>query len=675
MAESPSSGDSSPLARMISTSSTRRLLEQDIIREYIQESSIDVTNKPFIGAQPKLLKKPEILDAEEVDKRSRIACRMLAQRVETASKVVVVLGEDARCNAAWKDVLYAAKDNPSDESTFVALGTSWLQTLPRLKPVRSPWEQHVDRSLLIYIGTPGKYLHVCTRSTLTQQFDSAFAENRLVVICRGGCMLPVGTQVENIHGTDYMTLVDHVAHLTQKRGSVSWGHGPNSKSELLGLSYSQPAHGPSDISKAAPLLFNVSEDEEGAYFELLTDYVCHLNDLKLQNPQVQVANYYDTGMLVSVCMGTIVNRGVSLLTDRDGLCMLRDASIGHTMSKLNQLLNVWPYRARKGIYNFFIGDGASRLNGGAELVMHLMQNYQEEPLVTVFLFNNEMWAIEDNLISHHIEEHTLRNASFYDLLRAHPQVSMCSSDRELRATLETISKQNNEYLNGSMKPQVRLVIVRGVDVDVPPMLGNIEPILKSSDMAFLCHVLGHFARGCTERIPIYGCSAFEYIQFLDIFLKQKAEGQRYQYVCGRTDIQAAHMAGYRQPDGKCVVMINDVYGINSIGESLRALFSGSGNEQLLLMIWHPTLTKVVDNFHLHRPPMVWPSLGPELCKYYARSTNDIFVFDFQGTPTTKVNDALTKGTPLVVVNMLPEHERNYVGLDIRVKVHETQGAN
>jgi len=40
-----------------------------------------------------------------------------------------------------------------------------------------------------------------------------------------------------------------------------------------------------------------------------------------------------------------------------------------------------------------------------------------------------------------------------------------------------------------------------------------------------------------------------------------------------------------------------------------------------------------------------------------------------------VNDALTKGTPLVVVNMLPEHERNYLGLDIRVKVHETQGAN
>jgi len=368
MAESPTSGDASPLERMISTSSTRRLLEQDIVREYIQESSIEVTTKPFIGAQPKLLKKPEILDAEEVDKRSRIACRMLAQRVEMASKVVVVLGEDARCNAAWKDVLYAAKDDISDASTFVALGTSWLQTLPRLNPVMPLWEQHVDKSLLIYIGTPGKYLHVCTRSTLTQQFDSAFAENRLVVICRGGCMLPVGTQVENIYGTDYRTLVDHVAHLTQKRGSVSWGHGPNSKSELLRLSYSQPTQGPSDISNAAPPLFNLSEDEEGASFELLADYVCHLNSLKLQHPQVPVANYYDTGMLVSVCMGTIVNRGVSLLTDRDGLCMLRDASIGHTMSKLNQLLNVWPHRARKGIYNFFIGDGASRLNGGAELV-------------------------------------------------------------------------------------------------------------------------------------------------------------------------------------------------------------------------------------------------------------------------------------------------------------------
>jgi len=235
MAESPTSGDASPLERMISTSSTRRLLEQDIVREYIQESSIEVTTKPFIGAQPKLLKKPEILDAEEVDKRSRIACRMLAQRVEMASKVVVVLGEDARCNAAWKDVLYAAKDDISDASTFVALGTSWLQTLPRLNPVMPLWEQHVDKSLLIYIGTPGKYLHVCTRSTLTQQFDSAFAENRLVVICRGGCMLPVGTQVENIYGTDYRTLVDHVAHLTQKRGSVSWDMALTASLNFLGF--------------------------------------------------------------------------------------------------------------------------------------------------------------------------------------------------------------------------------------------------------------------------------------------------------------------------------------------------------------------------------------------------------------------------------------------------------
>lgn len=69
-----------------------------------------------------------------------------------------------------------------------------------------------------------------------------------------------------------------------------------------------------------------------------------------------------------------------------------------------------------------------------------------------------------------------------------------------------------------------------------------------------------FADGCNHRVPLYGCSAFEYIQYLHVFLENMPEGPKYQYVCGRTDIQAAHMCGYQQPDGKCVLFINDVYG-------------------------------------------------------------------------------------------------------------------
>lgn len=35
----------------------------------------------------------------------------------------------------------------------------------------------------------------------------------------------------------------------------------------------------------------------------------------------------------------------------------------------------------------------------------------------------------------------------------------------------------------------------------------------------------------------------------------------------------------------------DVYGINSLGESLRFLLSGFGGRQVLLMVWHPSVLK------------------------------------------------------------------------------------
>ena len=101
----------------------------------------------------------------------------------------------------------------------------------------------------------------------------------------------------------------------------------------------------------------------------------------------------------------------------------------------------------------------------------------------------------------------------------------------------------------------------------------------------------------------------------------------------------------------------DVYGVNSMGESLRFVLSGFGGRQVLVVVWHPSVLKaapftgfwvyrvdrvdrvyrvyravvctatreklqsacsaaaeVIDNFHLHRPPMVWPSLGPQLAR-------------------------------------------------------------
>mmetsp|Transcript_64446 Transcript_64446/g.166390 ORF Transcript_64446/g.166390 Transcript_64446/m.166390 type:complete len:207 (+) Transcript_64446:2-622(+) len=204
------------------------------------------------------------------------------------------------------------------------------------------------------------------------------------------------------------------------------------------------------------------------------------------------------------------------------------------------------------------------------------------------------------------------------------------------------------------------------------MIGDIEPIRQSSEMSFLRNVLGKFAEGCQHKVPLYGCSAFEYIQYLHLFMEEMPEGKKYQYVCGRTDIQAAHMCGMTQPDGKCVLFINDVYGINSLGESLRFVLSGFGGRQLLVVIWHPSLLKLIDHFHLHRPPMVWPNPGPELAKYYVRKASDALFVDFAGAAgarriTEQVTTAMGSGTPLIVVNVLPEQERAYVSLDIRVK--------
>mmetsp|Transcript_118042 Transcript_118042/g.252148 ORF Transcript_118042/g.252148 Transcript_118042/m.252148 type:complete len:710 (+) Transcript_118042:75-2204(+) len=641
--------------------------------EFHEATQNEFTEKPFVGALPKFLRQPDCVSEEETENRTEVASKALAECISLAPHILLILGEDAH-DSLGKDILDASVEGVPIGSTLatVAMASSWMHTLPCLEQADSSWRKMLGKSLLIYVGTPGKYLHMCTKSKLTQEFDTAFKNNSLAVICRGCCMLPIGTQVQNIHGIDADAMTDTLLELFKSMGPVAWGHGKTSKASILSLAYPSSVAGEEPPAAQPPAIkFGVDNGDDG-HFDFLADYVTYLNKVKLSNSSTPIVNYYDTGMLVGVCMGAIADRGISLLTDHDGLCMLRDASIGHTMSKLNQLTNVSPQRETKSVYNFFIGDGASRLNGGAELTMHLIQDYVQTPMITVFLFNNHMWAIEDNLVGHNIKQHALRNTDFYDLLQGNPNVCICNNTLELRATLEYLSSQTHKYMAGAAKGDIRYVIIRGLDVEVPPLLGNLEPIVKSSDMAFLRDTLGKFAEGCSHKVPIYGCSAFEYIQFLDIFMQKMPEGQAYQYICGRTDIQAAHMCGFRQTEGKCVLMINDVYGINSLGESLRSLTTGFKNDQLLIMIWHPTLTSLIDNFHLHRPPMVWPSLGSHLCQYYVRSQKDLFTFDFKGRPTSKVADAITQKTPLIVVSMLPEHERRFINLDVRMNVADAR---
>lgn len=653
--------------------SAKQQAQRQMAHDFHEAYQAVVTDKAFLGAQPKMLKQPLLVTPTEETKNTTVVVKTVQELIRTSSRVLVILGGDAIDNKVWQDVLKGASEEPFTETTpaAVALADSWLHTIPRLEKIstdEAPWRALVGKSLFIYIGTPGRYLHMCTRSKLTAEFDSAYANNRLVVICRGGSILPIGHQVENVYGIDSMKAVEAVANSLKWKDKVLWGHGPGTKKATLSLAFpGVPGFEAPSPPPALPPIPTLDSCGDTVSFDFFVEYVRYLNQAKLACPNVPIANYYDTGMLVSVCMGSICEAGLSLLTDHDGLCMLRDASIGHTISKLNQLVEVEPMRSTRSVYNVFIGDGAARLNNGVETTMHLIEGYSAEPLVTVFIFNNSIWAIEDNLVAHAMDQHTLKNLDFYDLIGEHGNVCICENIEELSITLQYLSEQTNAYLRGEGSPGLRMVVVRGINIDVPPVLGNLDPILKSPDMAFLRNTLGKFSEDCIGRVPIYGCSAFEYIQYLDIFLTKMPEGQKYQYVCGRTDVQAAHMAGYTQTEGKCVLMINDIYGINSLGESLRALFGNFDNRQLLIMIWHPTLVRVIDHFHLHRPPMVWPNMGPHIAQYYVRSERDICLFDFQGLATTKVTDAITKGTPLIVVNMLPEHERNFVSLDIRIK--------
>jgi len=369
--------------------------------------------------------------------------------------------------------------------------------------------------------------------------------------------------------------------------------------------------------------------------------------------------------------GSIVENGLSLLTDRDGLYMLREASIGHTVSKMDQLLTVESYAQTRSVYTFFIGDGAAMCNNGMETFFHHIESYKAAALVTVVVFHNGKWAISDGHAPGQKEKHTLHAKGFYDLLAGASAVWMCETPEDLRVALSKRSAQTVRYANGEEPGGIAVLVVRGVNKDdfkLGKIFWSLAEIKASSDVVFMQQTLGAFSHGCKQRVPLYGCSSVEYMAKLNIFLEDTPEGAKYQFVGGRTDIQASQMCGFQQPDGKCVLFINDVYGIHSLGESLRMVMSSFGGKQLLIMIWHPSLHEVIDHFTAHRQPMVWPTPGIKFCQYYVRVADDALFFEFDGTSTSRVTEAISAGKRLIVVNMLPQHERNSIGLDIRLPV-------
>jgi len=641
-------------------------LAEAIANDYVPK--VPDVDKPFVGAMPVLLKKPRIYNDDETCRNTRVASQAITKAIQKADGVVLVFAQDVSRTACAKSMLEHACDSEDAVAKApikVAMASDWQHTLPltetRLQAVPI---LDVAHPLLIYVGTPGKYATMCIRSD-HGQFEKAYQNDRLIILCKGACMLPIGSQEQNIYGLDENEVLKSICHDLKEKGRIAWGLGAGTKTVFL-----QKAFGyDKALPMPPPLAF--AETSTGG-FSCLADYIKFTNQVKMGSPEMTVKNYYDTGLTVSVVMATVVNQGLSLLTDGDGLAMLRDASIGHIISKLNQVSTVDQYTSTKSVYNFFIGDGANRLNGGVELTMHLMEGVPSQSQTTVFVFNNQVWAIEDNLVASNEKEHVLFNSQFYTIVGTHKSVCICETEQDLREILTYLSERTIKFVAGKVKPGIHMVIVRGLKTNLPPVIGDIEPIRSSKEMAFLRDVLGSFAAGCESRVPLYGCSAFEYIQYLHIFLEQMPEGKKYQYICGRTDIQAAHMMGFQQPEGKCVLFINDVYGVNSLGESLRFVLSGFGGRQVLVLIWHPSVLKVLDNFHLHRPPMVWPSLGPTLAKFYVRKESDAFFADWEGDGrvTQRVKHHLEIGTPLVMVNLMPSQECNYIQLDTRIKVKD-----
>merc|ERR1712151_1115960 len=134
-------------------------------------------------------------------------------------------------------------------------------------------------------------------------------------------------------------LMESVCVALRQKGQVAWGLGAGTKAIYMQKAYGYPA------AHDMPDTLRFPECETGG-FDCLAEFVKYTNDLKMAKPET-TKNYYDTGLTVSVLMGTVVQKAVSLLTDGDGLAMLRDASIGHIISKLNQVTALNPLNKQK----------------------------------------------------------------------------------------------------------------------------------------------------------------------------------------------------------------------------------------------------------------------------------------------------------------------------------------
>ena len=77
------------------------------------------------------------------------------------------------------------------------------------------------------------------------------------------------------------------------------------------------------------------------------------------------------------------------------------------------------------------------------------------------------------------------------------------------------------------------------------------------------------------------------VVFVSEFVSKKTwPGKQYQYICGRTDIQAAHMMGFHQPEGKCVLFINASWLNEPINSTLVPTSAASSHQGFTNAVLH-----------------------------------------------------------------------------------------
>lgn len=674
-------------------------------------------DKPYQGAHPYLRRQPEIKSAAECRRRTEVVIKLMIEQMKTASApgasgVIIGLGNiglNEGSAACFKDLLAHSQvsDAPGSNKEMIQLflGDHITHSYPRdhvpfeeLTATNFKSANGAGSRYTVLIGQPSNYIGMAINSQFPGIYQQCFDDASFsVVTSTNSCMLPIGKSVESVVGIDSMMVCNAIKEYLKDSGkTIGWSHGEGTKTTILnwimpslnGMIADKPMPAPLTSSDFAN---DDNSDDIERSFKDFDQFFAYMNQLKAARPGQTLCNYFDVGLTVTLISAHIARSGISLLLDTDNFATLNEGSIGNTMTKMVQLTKTKPYRTKPAVYNFYVGDGACRLNGGLELIFDLIEKAQAyddfKPLLNLFVFHNNFWAVEDNLVGKYEEEHKLHNQIFYDLLGAHDQSTTCRTEEELAAKLGQLTDKFDRYTR-SLEPQsageeydtnawlgnhIELIIVESMrEIPLPPpILGDLSGIKTSPEMIVFKSALEHFAKGCKEPIPIYGCSAFEYIQYLDTFMSEDSElSRKYEYCCAKTDIQAAQLCGYTQPEGKAILMINDVYGIHSLGEALRAhMQKVESNAQIMVWIWHPMFEGVMDLFTVHRPQLVWPSVGPHYIKYFANNQKDLASIELTGDGTDTIReivDATNAGTKLISVNMIPSFDRNSIAIDTHI---------